>query len=115
MKVISSFSSSYVGAWFCLKRSVPVVRMAAVVFANVSLLPHGWSCNFAPWGQCCLLVSLQRGQTCRTWNCGAIWFLRRGARIVERGTVVLGFSAEGPELLNVGLWSLVSPQRGQNC
>ena len=77
-----------VGALLCI-RSVPVVRMTAVVFASFSLLPHGCSCSVAPRGHCCLLVPLQGvcvGGGVRWGGSGG-----GGGRTVEHalGTVVL--------------------------
>ena len=86
-----------VGAWLCI-RSVPVVRMTAVVFGSFSLLPHGCSCSVAPRRQCCLLVPLQ--SVCVGGGDGWEWG-GGGGRTVENalGTVVLsGLSTERAEL-----------------
>ena len=56
---------------------------------QISMDVKVWSC----------LVSLQTDQNCRTWDCGSVWFLCRGGRTVEHGTMVLsGLSTEGAEL-----------------
>ena len=69
----------------------PVVWMKVVVFRSSRLL-HSCSCSVAPWGHCCLLDSLKRGQNCRTCSgdCGLVWLLWRWGRTVEHalGTMV---------------------------
>ena len=71
----------------------PVVWMKVLGFTRSSMLPHSCACSVAPWGHCCLLTSLKRGQNCRmcSGDCGPVWLLWRGDRTIERAleTVVL--------------------------